>query len=1011
VSGHGSGGWALLLTSLGLAVVVGLAFSASVTAPMTLSDQTSDLENPLVCSYRNVPGFFTRDFLMFSEGQFRPLGYAVLATVRGWVPADRLTFWHTWLVGVHWLTALLVFVVARRLLARAWPAAVAAGVYVLHPLASVVVNDVNEFHLLLGSLLYLGALACYLRRVDQPAPGPRARLAAWALFVAGVFASKVVFTLPILLLCYELLYRRAGLKRVLLHLSPYVVVVAVVWPFWWIWRAHPLHYRYAPYPAGGAWSSLAQTTSALAWYAKGLLLGGGIPAVLADVLREPANWTDWPVLLAAVEWGLIILVGLWALYRRSLLGVGLLIIFLGLVPFASVAWHQVPEVIAWSNLWFLTAGLALVVGALLAAAARRWGRRGYVTASVLCLLLVGGLGLRLLALNRTWADPLRYWERALAVHADSPRAAVALGRLYLAQNRRARALKSLFSEPVTDLSESAAAMALYYAQNDEPLAALVHLKAVGSTTSGIVYGRACVKAEVMEHLGVLDYAEASWGKLLVGNPYNTRGMKAVANVLARKGFVRGARRLLRHALQFNPTDPEALALLDGLKEREELTTPPPLPRALPPDWLLYSLSGETSVPLRKQLVALGRRLPDDPLIQAEAATALLEEGKPADTAAAMSRALQSLPRVATFWAVYALALDATGRHREAADALDESLRWAPYASEKAILYNLVAVVLLNRATNPTLNEPEAMDRAKVVLETALRSGPELAQVHANLGYILARQGNYKESLRHLRRAVAIEPTDVRCHTMLAEVLAERGNTASAREQYRQALTVDPTEVTAHLGLGKLLLDSGRLLEAERHLRRAAELRRGDPEILNCLGRLTVLQGNPTEAVEYFRTALHRSPYSEETALNLVETLKQLGRATEAVDELRRYVARTNSPLAAARLAWMLATSPDRQVRGAQEAVALAEGLCRQTGYREPRALVVLAAAYAEAGRFPEAVSRAREALQLAQASGQKELAADLREQLRLYEAGRPVRTSSTAGWRAPGVGSVSPRRR
>ncbi len=50
----------------------------------------------------------------------------------------------------------------------------------------------------------------------------------------------------------------------------------------------------------------------------------------------------------------------------------------------------------------------------------------------------------------------------------------------------------------------------------------------------------------------------------------------------------------------------------------------------------------------------------------------------------------------------------------------------------------------------------------------------------------------------------------------------------------------------------------------------------------------------------------------------------------------------------------------------------------------------LAAAYAEAGRFPEAVATAQRALQLAQ--DHPEFANEVRAQIALYETGQPYRT-------------------
>src|SRR5208282_4761389 len=67
------------------------------------------------------------------------------------------------------------------------------------------------------------------------------------------------------------------------------------------------------------------------------------------------------------------------------------------------------------------------------------------------------------------------------------------------------------------------------------------------------------------------------------------------------------------------------------------------------------------------------------------------------------------------------------------------------------------------------------------------------------------------------------------------------------------------------------------------------------------------------------------------------------------------------------VAWMLATSPEATVRDGARAIELARRANQLSAGDDPMILRTLAAAYAEAGRFPEAVSTAQRALQLATA--------------------------------------------
>jgi len=93
------------------------------------------------------------------------------------------------------------------------------------------------------------------------------------------------------------------------------------------------------------------------------------------------------------------------------------------------------------------------------------------------------------------------------------------------------------------------------------------------------------------------------------------------------------------------------------------------------------------------------------------------------------------------------------------------------------------------------------------------------------------------------------------------------------------------------------------------------------------------------------------------------------------------------------LSWISATYKDEKFRNGEEAVRLAEKLCKITQYNQPLALDALAAAYAETGRFDAAVLTAKKALKLALMYGPQELVLGLKKRLQLYQAGLTYRQS------------------
>ena len=89
------------------------------------------------------------------------------------------------------------------------------------------------------------------------------------------------------------------------------------------------------------------------------------------------------------------------------------------------------------------------------------------------------------------------------------------------------------------------------------------------------------------------------------------------------------------------------------------------------------------------------------------------------------------------------------------------------------------------------------------------------------------------------------------------------------------------------------------------------------------------------------------------------------------------------------LAWIFATAPDPSLRDGKRAVELATRLCELTRYQSPRALDILGASYAEAGRLPDAVQAVSAGIECALKTGNQKLASEMEQRLGLYRQGRP----------------------
>jgi spermidine synthase len=151
-------------------------------------------------------------------------------------------------------------------------------------------------------------------------------------------------------------------------------------------------------------------------------------------------------------------------------------------------------------------------------------------------------------------------------------------------------------------------------------------------------------------------------------------------------------------------------------------------------------------------------------------------------------------------------------------------------------------------------------------------------------------------------------------------------------------------------------------------------------------------GKLAEAIPPYTAAVQARPDFAEAHYQLGTLLANRKQVADALPHLRAAVRLKPDWLEALNnLAWLLATQPDEKLRNAPEALRLAAHAVELTRTNHPGPLDTLAAAYAAAGRFPEAAAAAQQAAELAAAAGQAPLAAEIQKRRQSYAAGQPFR--------------------
>lgn len=909
-----------LTVGLSAAILLLATYWVSLSSPTLIAHEKSILRLPVLSHVGNIPHIISRDFLLFTSGQFRPFSYMVVAAARTFVAPDKLLFWHIWLLAFHAANTLLVFAIARHFTQRLAVGMTAAAIFGLHPLCTVIVNDINQFHMLLGLTLSLGSLKAYLSFSRNRSKTLYS--AAVALFVLAVLTARPAHCLGLILLAYEFLYRRSGFKRALLRLCPFALILLSLLPLWLWYTPHPIHYKYVAVHKGSFLHGLFSVTGATGQYAGGLVLTRGIPAVLHETVKKIFSWHDGKFLLWA-GFNLVLVVGAAVAFARKMwAALGILLIFIAMIPYASVAHNRVVDYVSWSYLYFPVAGVALFIGGvyeLLLRVRRRFLKLGFHAALLASVLFLGG---RSVQLNLHSRSPLAYWSHVCQLNKESQTAAYETAKAYLAQGQLPHALHYFFAPMVHDVKYPCLAMARYYYQQGNQLAAAIHLRfGVAEKTTGLIIEDYCdIAGEVLLAAGALDHAEENFGKILMVNPFNTAAMARLAHVWFLKGFVGEAHRMLERARELAPKDKTIPMVEKEFREKERASQDNPQQLTITParpDWLRYVLTQVRPSRLRREIVALSDIAdPNDAVIQLEAMICLLEDKK---YDAVVKEVVPSTGKTRADMVLYALSGNAyacaatcrafafagdiehavqLGRRALFLDSQSE-LAWGSLALALALqdrpdatTRKFMKLVAQNPAAASTFYYNFGLQKKRIgkkkeaveLFEKALKAQPKNVKAQQALGETLLYLGQFEQASKALRKALAMNPADAKTHGNLGWALLKLGKNDEAVDALKTAIELDPKSAMYHDDLAACLARLKRNAEAIQEFRRAIEL---DPSLWDAhynLGNVFASTGNLSEAAREFREAVKIEPARPYVHFNLGTVLYRLGKYDEAISE-------------------------------------------------------------------------------------------------------------------------------
>jgi tetratricopeptide (TPR) repeat protein len=336
----------------------------------------------------------------------------------------------------------------------------------------------------------------------------------------------------------------------------------------------------------------------------------------------------------------------------------------------------------------------------------------------------------------------------------------------------------------------------------------------------------------------------------------------------------------------------------------------------------------------------------------------------------------------------------------------------------------------------TLFDSNRLEQAGREFVKALEINPNSSHAYVGLARISLSQNQVKDCGSLLQKAIQVNPRHGEAYGLLAEVYRrlnqhQKASAQLAISQQLPKITPLPDDLESALIVegvssywydlrGRAALEKGDYARAEQELKNSVAAA-PDFSRQDALGVVYLYQRKYAEAVTAHRKALQLNPKSTASMNNLAAALYEMGQQQAAIDTIRNaiqvnpkipysylHLARLNirsgnraaavqayrsgleqlpqNPDLALQLAWLMASSSDTSLRNGAEAVRLAEAVASRNPNAET--LDVLAAAYAEAGRFDRAVQVGEQALAVAESNRRQQYAERIKTHLKAFRAKR-----------------------
>jgi tetratricopeptide (TPR) repeat protein len=289
-----------------------------------------------------------------------------------------------------------------------------------------------------------------------------------------------------------------------------------------------------------------------------------------------------------------------------------------------------------------------------------------------------------------------------------------------------------------------------------------------------------------------------------------------------------------------------------------------------------------------------------------------------------------------------------------------------------------------------LAEKKKFDEALKYADKLIEHKPDEAAGYRIKGSLLFFKDEDKAALEQLNKALEKDPQDADSLLLRAQVYSSLKENDKAKADIEKAMRINPESENGILMRSVLAAQQKRFAEAIADIKLLLQI---DPTNVNWrlqMASYYVADKRPRKAIEMLTAILEDNQKNADVLRARGDALLSVGRHADAIADYDKALAvEPDDTGVLNNLAWVLATSPEDNVRNAKRSIELATKACELTKYEKAHILSTLASGYAEMGDWETAIKWSSKAVELG--SDEPETAEQLKKELESYKGKKPWR--------------------